>query len=115
MTASRLARVLFAAAIGAGGVQVAAQQAKPATATTPRSAARIDLTGYWVSYVTEDWRFRMITPPKGDYRAVPLTAEGRKTADAWDPAADARRQRVQGVRRRRDHARTRPVSHHLAG
>jgi len=90
MTASRFARVLFAAAIAAGGVQVAAQQAKPATATTPRSAARIDLTGYWVSYVTEDWRFRMITPPKGDYRAVPLTAEGRKTADAWDPAADAR-------------------------
>lgn len=90
MTASRLARMLFVAAIGAGGVQVAAQQAKPATATTPRSAAAIDLTGYWVSYVTEDWRFRMITPPKGDYRAVPLTAEGRKTADAWDPAADAR-------------------------
>ena len=90
MTASRLARMLFAAAIAAGGVQVAAQQAKPATATTPRSAAAIDLTGYWVSYVTEDWRFRMITPPKGDYRAVPLTAEGRKTADAWDPAADAR-------------------------
>jgi hypothetical protein len=90
MTASRLARVLFAAAIGVGGVQVAAQQAKPATATTPRAAARIDFTGYWVSYVTEDWRFRMITPPKGDYRAVPLTAEGRKTADAWDPAADAR-------------------------
>ena len=90
MTASRFARVLFAAAIAAGGVQVAAQQAKPATATTPRAAARIDLTGYWVSYVTEDWRFRMITPPKGDYRAVPLTAEGRKTADAWDPAADAR-------------------------
>lgn len=90
MTASRLARVLFAAAIGAGSVQVGAQQPKPATSTTPRSAAGIDLTGYWVSYVTEDWRFRMITPPKGDYRAVPLTAEGRKTADAWDPAADAR-------------------------
>ena len=90
MTASRFARVLFLAAIGVGGVQVAAQQAKPATATSPRAAARVDFTGYWVSYVTEDWRFRMITPPKGDYRAVPLTAEGRKTADAWDPAADAR-------------------------
>jgi hypothetical protein len=90
MTASRFARVLFAAAIGAGSVQVRAQQPKPATSITPRSAAAIDLTGYWVSYVTEDWRFRMITPPKGDYRAVPLTAEGRKTADAWDPAADAR-------------------------
>ena len=90
MTASRFARVLFAAAIGAGSVQVGAQQPKPAASTTPRLAAAIDLTGYWVSYVTEDWRFRMITPPKGDYRAVPLSAEGRKTADAWDPAADAR-------------------------
>ena len=59
----------------------------PATA---RRAAPVELTGYWVSYVTEDWRFRMLTPPKGDYRAVPLTAEGRKLADAWDPVADGR-------------------------
>lgn len=57
---------------------------------TARAAAPVDLTGQWVSYVTEDWRFRMITPPKGDYRGVPLTPEGRKVADAWDPAADAR-------------------------
>ena len=31
-----------------------------------KQAAAIDLTGYWVSVVTEDWRFRMVTPPKGD-------------------------------------------------
>jgi hypothetical protein len=55
---------------------------------TPRQAAPIDLTGYWVSFITEDWRFRMITPPKGDYARVPLTPEGRKVADAWDPKAD---------------------------
>jgi hypothetical protein len=30
----------------------------------------------------------MITPPKGDYTRVPLTPEGRKLADAWNPAAD---------------------------
>ena len=90
MRASPLARMLLAGALATGGVQIGAQQAKPATATTARAAAPVDLTGYWVSYVTEDWRFRMITPPKGDYRAVPLTPEGRKTADAWDPAADAR-------------------------
>lgn len=53
-----------------------------------RQAAPTDLTGNWVSYVTEDWRFRMITPPKGDYTRVPLTPEGRKVADAWNPAAD---------------------------
>src|SRR5687768_7783775 len=54
----------------------------------PRQAAPIDITGNWVAFVTEDWRFRMMTPPKGDYTRVPLTPEGRKAADAWDPAAD---------------------------
>ena len=55
---------------------------------TARAGAPIDLTGYWVSVVTGDWRFRMMTPPKGDYTSLPLNAEGRKTADAWDPAKD---------------------------
>jgi hypothetical protein len=45
------------------------------------------MTGYWVSIVTEDWRWRMF-PNKGDYAGVPLNAEGRKAADAWDPAKD---------------------------
>lgn len=57
-------------------------------AQTPKAAAPIDLTGYWVSVVTEDWRFRMMTPAKGDYPSIPLNAEGRKVADAWDPAKD---------------------------
>jgi hypothetical protein len=55
---------------------------------SPKDAAAIDITGYWVSVVTEDWRFRMITPAKGDYASVPLNAEGRKIADTWDPAKD---------------------------
>src|SRR2546430_1421165 len=55
---------------------------------TARAAAPIDLTGYWVSMVTADWRFRMMTPPKGDYTSMPLNPEGRKVADAWDPAKD---------------------------
>ena len=54
----------------------------------PRAAAALDLTGYWVSVVTEDWRFRMVTPPKGEYGGVPLNADGRRAADAWDPAKD---------------------------
>jgi hypothetical protein len=53
-----------------------------------REAAPIDLTGYWVSVVNEDWRFRMVVPPKGDYPGVPLNAEGRTIANAWDPAKD---------------------------
>src|SRR5579863_3889141 len=55
--------------------------------TTPRAAAPFDMTGYWVSVVTEDWRWRMF-PNKGDYAGVPLNAEGRRVANAWDPAKD---------------------------
>ena len=55
---------------------------------TPKARAPVDLTGYWVSVVTEDWLYRMVTPKKGDYTSVPLNAEGRKTADGWDPAKD---------------------------
>jgi hypothetical protein len=63
---------------------------KPPPPKTPKDAAPIDLTGYWVSVVSEDWRFRMVTPPKGDYPnfAAILTAEARKIADAWDPAKE---------------------------
>jgi hypothetical protein len=59
--------------------------AAPATA---KQQAPIDLTGYWVSVVTEDWRYRMITAPKGDHPGVPLSAEGNRVANAWDPAKD---------------------------
>lgn len=54
-----------------------------------REIAPIDMTGYWVAVVTEDWRFRMIVPPKGDYNSVPLNDEGRRVADNWDPVRDA--------------------------
>jgi hypothetical protein len=57
-------------------------------AKTAKEAAPIDLTGYWVSIVSEDWRFRMITPPKGDFPDFLLTPEGTKLANAWDPAKD---------------------------
>jgi hypothetical protein len=60
----------------------------PPPPATPRAAARIDITGYWVSLVTEDWRYRQFTPPKGDYESVPLNPAGRMAADAWDPAQD---------------------------
>jgi hypothetical protein len=32
--------------------------------------------------------FRMVTPPKGQFLGVPLNAEARKVANAWDPAKD---------------------------
>jgi len=54
---------------------------------TPRAAAPIDLTGNWVSIVSEDWRWRMVTPPKGDYASIPLNDAAKKVADTWDPVA----------------------------
>jgi hypothetical protein len=50
--------------------------------------AQIDLTGYWVSVVSEDWRWRMVTPAKGDFASIPFTPEGKRVGEAWDPAAD---------------------------
>jgi hypothetical protein len=55
---------------------------------SPREAAPVDFTGYWVSVVTEDWRWRMVTPAKGDFSGVPLNAGARKLGQAWDPAKD---------------------------
>jgi len=55
---------------------------------TAKAGAALDLTGYWVSVVTEDWRYRMVTPAPGDYNGVPMTAAAVKIADAWDPAKD---------------------------
>jgi hypothetical protein len=95
---------LFAAASLAGTARVKAQNrgAPPPAATAPfdvaqgapsdsrgaKASAPIDLTGYWVAFVTEDWRYRMVTPPKGDYRGVPITKEALQLVNAWDPAAD---------------------------
>jgi hypothetical protein len=56
--------------------------------TSARASAPIDLTGYWVAVVNEDWRYRMVTPPKGDYRGVPITKEALQIVNAWDPATD---------------------------
>jgi hypothetical protein len=71
-------------------VRVEGQRGGPpgAASPTPKAAAPIDLTGYWVSIVSEDWRYRMVTPTKGDYQGVPMTPDAVKVADAWDPAAD---------------------------
>src|SRR5579862_4565606 len=82
--------VMTAAVVSAQG-RPQARPAGPAQVAEPptvRASAPIDLTGYWVSIVTEDWRFRMIVPDKGDYASVPLNAEGRKVAGTWDPAKD---------------------------
>jgi hypothetical protein len=83
--------LLIAALSLAMSAHVAAQgpqAAQGAASGTARAAAPYDMTGYWVSEVTEKWRFRMVVPDKGDYTQVPLNPEGRKIANAWDPARD---------------------------
>jgi len=66
-----------------GGPPGAAQ--RPAT---PKAAAPIDLTGWWVSVVTEDWRWRMVTPLRGDFANIPATTAAHALGAAWDPAKD---------------------------
>ncbi len=65
-------------------------QAGPAAAApaSAKAAAPIDFTGQWVSVVTEDWRWRMMSPAKGDFTSIPLNRAGQKIGDAWDPAKD---------------------------
>src|SRR5262245_30889162 len=55
---------------------------------TAKATAPFDITGTWVSVITEDWKYRMVTPRKGDYESVPGTVEAFRTANAWDPAKD---------------------------
>jgi hypothetical protein len=55
---------------------------------TPRATAPLDLTGNWVAVISEDWRWRMVTPAKGDYLSIPLTQKAKDAADTWDPAKD---------------------------
>jgi hypothetical protein len=57
-------------------------------APNAKAMAPLDLTGYWVSVVDEDWRYRMVMPAPGDYMGVPMTVAARKVADAWDPGKD---------------------------
>ena len=77
-----LAILLMTAAVDAQS------RATPAPVSTARADAPIDLTGQWVAIISEDWRWRMITPPKGDIVSIPLNLQGQQTAEAWDPARD---------------------------
>jgi lipoprotein-anchoring transpeptidase ErfK/SrfK len=70
-------------AAGQGGRGGAPGAAPP----TPQASAPIDVTGYWVSIIVDEWRFR-VTPQKGDIGYLPLNNEARQLANAWDPARD---------------------------
>jgi len=82
---------LLAAACAAAGFGLAfacSVRAQPPPPPPDQRAARerapIDLTGQWVAVITEDWRWRMVTPPVGDSASIPLNANGVATTKAWD-------------------------------
>ena len=85
---ARVALTTLAAVMLALGGALHAQRGNPQPPVPARTAAPIDLTGTWVSIVTQDWRWRMVPPPKGDYRGIPMTPDAYKVAAAWNPARD---------------------------
>lgn len=88
---SALFVVILSASVTAPAKAVAVAQQPPtldAPQASAQTAAPTDLMGYWVSVVTEDWRLRMLTPPKGDLTGIPLNAQGEERALAWDYAED---------------------------
>ena len=93
MPRTSLLPALWVAGVLALGAQVVVSGqrgggAPQAPIVTPQTAAPFDITGYWVSLVSDEWRYRMITPPKGNIDYVPVNAEGRRVAAGWDPVKD---------------------------
>jgi hypothetical protein len=89
MRAALSAAVL--AVLGLVVVEPAVAAQPPAASTpaqSPKAAAPIDLTGQWVSVITEDWRWRMVTPLRGDFANIPVNAAARAVGEQWDPARD---------------------------
>lgn len=89
MSNSVMRRAALLAGVLMIGPLALAQRPAPAPQGPPppaRQAAPIDLTGYWVSVIGEDWRYRMLTPAHGDYASVPLNAAGKQLADQFNPA-----------------------------
>ena len=96
-----------------GAVLTHADQAgggQPTAASGAKAAAPVDLTGYWVSIVTEDWIERMApdSPPSGVPRG------GGRGAVARRHCLPSGRE-VQGLRGRRESARFLKAEHHQVG
>jgi hypothetical protein len=90
MTSRHAALLLgaFGACSLLAGAAMAAGKETPAPAT-PKAAAQFEITGHWVSIITEDWIYRMLVGPKGDIGSIPANAAGKKKTKEWDQAKDA--------------------------
>ncbi len=88
MKSRKIVLVLAAASLALPALVSAQAPPPPGPPPAAKDAAPEDITGWWVSIITEDWRWRMLTPAKGDFTSIPLNAAGRKATEAWDPAKD---------------------------
>jgi hypothetical protein len=78
-------------AVGPRGQAATATSQPPGPPPTARAQAAFDSSGYWVSLITEAWRFRMVVPGKGDYDEIPLSLAGKQLADTFDASAEEAR------------------------
>jgi hypothetical protein len=85
------AQIALALLVSLGAQSLAHAQGRRTPAGPPptaKAAVPIDFTGYWVSVITADWVYRMVTPRPGDYSGVPLNPAGLQVMAAWDPTKD---------------------------
>lgn len=85
---SQLSAFLLGVALALPHIASAQFGPPPRPPAPGKVGAPVDFTGYWVAYITEDWRWRMVTPLKGDAASVPTNAAARKVIEEWDPAKD---------------------------
>ena len=82
-----VAALVLALAAMAGSHLFAQGPAPEGPPPTPRALTpqSLDLEGYWVSIINEDYRWRMVTPPPGDFASLPLIQAGREMGEQWTP------------------------------
>ena len=86
---TKTSRLIAGTVVLLATVSVLHAQRGRGAAPAARASAPVDLTGYWVAVVSEDWRHRIATPRKGDYESIQgFAAEGRRIADSWDLEKD---------------------------
>lgn len=85
-----IARALLLQFLLVASSGVSSQESGPSTEApaSAREGAAFDPTGQWVAIISEDWRWRMITPARGDFPGIPMTLDAQHIAEAWDPARD---------------------------
>jgi hypothetical protein len=84
----RLGTIIIAACVVVPVFAQRGGRGQGAAGASARESAPLDLTGQWVSLITDDWRWRMVVPPKGDVLYLPVNDAGRRAAEQWDPAKD---------------------------